>query len=423
MYKKERVERSESKFQAIWESMDTSVVVCDRNGSIRMSNPSFCRLFNRTPESLAGQEINTLLSNSRFSQEFIQSWYKNPSVLRFELEIKTDAGVYALLSTFSYLDKLNPHEPLLLIGLKDISHQKQAEMKNLRLNELLVRQNRDLVKKELELASFNRELLKRQKELQAAMHVLEERNFELDQFVYKTSHDLRAPIASAIGLLNIMKMEGETAAWPRYIELIMRSLQKQDSFIKAMLNFSKTARATEKPERIVFDEFVEQCLFDLQYLPGFEAINKKIKVNDPWGNFYSDKMKINIILSNILSNSIKYRDSAKASRLDIDIDVTPEQARLIISDNGIGVSKDYIKNIFDMFFRATERSDGSGLGLYIVKQTLERLGGKIEVSSELGVGSCFKITIPNLIKQSAIAEEASLVSEPQPGNEPSVLEE
>ncbi|AHM60390.1 PAS domain-containing protein [Flammeovirgaceae bacterium 311] len=408
--KKSQIKQSESKFKAIWETMDTGVVLTTRNASIVMANPSFCRMFHKPEEELIGNDIAALLDHARFSRAFIEDWYQNPRVLRFEVEVKVAGAPLYLLVTFSFLNKLTPKEPLLVIGLKDVSDQKEAEMKNMRLNELLIRQNRDLVKKELELATFNSELLERQKELQEALHILEERNFELDQFVYKTSHDLRAPIASAIGLLNIMKMEGNPEGWPRYVDMIMRSLQKQDNFIKAMLNFSKTARAIEKPELINFEALIAQCLLDLQYLPGLDQISRRISITDPRGSFYSDKMKINIILSNILSNCIKYRDSGKAtSRVDITVETSEQQAHIIISDNGIGINQDYLQNIFDMFYRATERSDGSGLGLYIVKQTLERLGGKIEATSELGKGSCFTITLPNMKAD----QEAVLVLSPE----------
>lgn len=407
-----QIEQSESKFEAIWESMDTSVAIINRKGSIIMANPAFLRLFPQHQEPVIGKDITSLLQHSRFTHSYFQEWYKSPVTSRFEMEIQKEGLPLYLLVTFTSLNKLMPNEPLLMIGMKNISDQKEAEMKNLRLNELLVRQNRDLVKKELELASFNFELLKRQEELQGALKVLEERNFELDQFVYKTSHDLRAPIASSLGLLNIMKMEGMSNSWPSYVDMIMKSLQKQDSFIKAMLNFSKTARADEKPELIDFEVLVDQCLTDLQYLPGYEKINKQVLVRALNGGFYSDKMKINIILSNVLSNSIKYRDNSKDSHLDITINTDHSHAQILISDNGIGINKSYLDHIFEMFYRATERSDGSGLGLYIVKQTVERLGGKIEVSSELGVGSSFKIVIPNLIKKAEEAEQAFSQQEP-----------
>ncbi|EMR02861.1 sensor histidine kinase [Cesiribacter andamanensis] len=414
---KKEIKKSESKFQSIWESMDSGVLVINQLGRITLVNPSLCRMFRRTPEQLIGHEIGALLDHSRLNTALVKSWFANPGKQKFELDITVGGFPLHLLITFSALNKL-PQEPLLIIGFKDISDKKETEMKNLRLNELLVRQNRDLVKKELELASFNQELLMRQNELQDALRILEERNFELDQFVYKTSHDLRAPIASALGLLNIMRMEGPTQSWPGYIDMIFRSLQKQDNFIKAMLNFSKTARATDNPEVIEFEPLIEQCLNELQFLPGFDDINKRVRVKNHATGFYSDKMKINIILSNILSNSIKYRDPGKTSRLDVGVDIQVDQAQITISDNGIGINKSYVKSIFDMFYRATERSDGSGLGLYIVKQTVERLGGTIEVSSEIGIGSSFKISIPNRIPIAVAKEYLEQDPTPSPLNQP-----
>jgi signal transduction histidine kinase len=113
--------------------------------------------------------------------------------------------------------------------------------------------------------------------------------------------------------------------------------------------------------------------------------------------FYSCELRLAILFKNFISNAIKYLNpKVPCSFLNISIHITHQQARIILRDNGIGISQEYITRIYDMFFRASQVSDGSGLGLYIVKQTIEKLRGNIEVESDLNNGTTFTITLPNL---------------------------
>jgi signal transduction histidine kinase len=116
------------------------------------------------------------------------------------------------------------------------------------------------------------------------------------------------------------------------------------------------------------------------------------------GNFYSDPKRISIFLNNFLSNAIKYQDPGKKKKSFVNIQVTQTKsyATITIEDNGVGIKKEYQSKIFNMFFRASENSFGSGLGLYIARQAVERLGGEIKVDSKLGIGTTFTINLPSL---------------------------
>ena len=115
--------------------------------------------------------------------------------------------------------------------------------------------------------------------------------------------------------------------------------------------------------------------------------------------FYADQARLNIIFQNVLSNAIKYRKHDIYSKLDILVERHIDKVSIVFSDNGKGISTDYLPRVFDMFFRASEDSYGSGLGLYITRQVIERLGGQITVSSELGIGTSFHIVLPNMEQQ------------------------
>jgi signal transduction histidine kinase len=148
---------------------------------------------------------------------------------------------------------------------------------------------------------------------------------------------------------------------------------------------------------IDFEEIIKHCWTDLQYLPTFSRLRKTLHIDKKCLAFYSDAFRISIILSNILSNAVKYQNlHIDDNFVAIQILQEDEYATITIQDNGIGVEQTYIDKIFDMFFRATEKSEGSGLGMYIVQQTVERLDGNIKFQSVLGEGTTITIRIPNV---------------------------
>lgn len=134
-------------------------------------------------------------------------------------------------------------------------------------------------------------------------------------------------------------------------------------------------------------------------MPGYDRIHKDVFVEGE-SQFFSDNYRLSLILNNLISNAIKYSDPQKeTSFIQITIKLRPDKVLLTFKDNGIGIENDYIKKVFNMFFRATEKNEGAGLGLYIVKEAVEKLGGKIDLESQVGNGTLFRIELPNLIQQ------------------------
>lgn len=220
-------------------------------------------------------------------------------------------------------------------------------------------------------------------------------NAELDRFVYSASHDLRSPLASILGLINVAR---EDDSWDKheYLMLIEKSVKKLDSFIGDIIDFSRNARLEVVPEPIEFESFVKDILEDLRYIENFDKIAKRISVNLP-SQFNTDSKRLRMVLSNVIANAIKHH-SPKVDRENyLSIDVGGDQSQVVIqvADNGPGISKEHQVDIFKMFFRANSRTSGSGLGLYIVQETVNKLGGRIIVASRPGEGTTFTIYIPN----------------------------
>ncbi|HEX8530378.1 MAG TPA: PAS domain-containing protein [Cytophagales bacterium] len=265
------------------------------------------------------------------------------------------------------------------------------------LNQQLEDRNRELAAREAELAAVNDELLRQQQELHELVQALENRNFELDQLIYKTSHDIRSPLTSILGILQVMRLDSDPAATAQYLGYIENRVHTLDRFLRSMISYAKATRTEIAPESIQPQTLLAGCLEDLRFVNGFDQVRVSVQVRNPEVPFFSDPFRLGIILSNLISNAIKYRKPDHSdSYLRVTADLAPDRIRLTLADNGIGIRPEYLDKVFNMFFRATEKAEGSGLGLYIVKQTVEKLKGTIRVRSTYGTGTEMEITLPNL---------------------------
>ncbi|HTH57535.1 MAG TPA: hybrid sensor histidine kinase/response regulator [Cyclobacteriaceae bacterium] len=220
-------------------------------------------------------------------------------------------------------------------------------------------------------------------------------NKELDSFVYNISHNLRSPLASVIGLVNVAQMEQHQSkeTVDRYFDMIKKSTLRLDHTLKEILDFSENLRSELK--------FTE---IDLRQLCRESYARVKVESNAivPQFNFvghvpfYSDRDRLSIVLSYLFSNSFNFRDARKDnSFVRVNASVSPTQAVISVLDNGVGIAVDQLPHVFDMFVRTHESSDGAGLGLYIVKEVVEKLSGTIGIDSVLGEWTRVDITIPN----------------------------
>lgn len=224
-------------------------------------------------------------------------------------------------------------------------------------------------------------------------------NQELDSFVYSISHNLRAPLMSVLGLLDLARNESNSEVIQQYHDMMKSSVCKLDETLKEILEYSRNARQGLVIKEIDFEKTVNDNFERMQFMPGYERIRKDIFIEGE-SRFYSDHYRLSLILNNLISNAIKYSDPQKEnSFIQIHITVREDKVLLIFKDNGIGIEQGYIQKVFNMFFRATEKNEGAGLGLYIVKEAVEKLGGTIELESQVGKGTVFKIELPNLLKQ------------------------
>ncbi|MFT7282595.1 MAG: signal transduction histidine kinase, partial [Cyclobacteriaceae bacterium] len=224
-------------------------------------------------------------------------------------------------------------------------------------------------------------------------------NAELDRFVYSASHELRSPLTSVLGLVRLARTE-ESGNINEYLDHIESSVMRLDSFIKDIIDYSRNTRLENFRKKIDFDAMIRGILEDISYSKNFTKISTSFE-NKLSSDFYSDDKRLKIAFSNLINNAVKHHDPSRVENPYVNIILTSSDVGIIveITDNGPGIEKEYQDDIFKMFFRATVRSEGSGLGLYIVHEIIQRVSGTIELSSTFGVGTSFILKLPNLQKK------------------------
>ena len=218
-------------------------------------------------------------------------------------------------------------------------------------------------------------------------------NSELDNFVYKVSHDLRTPISSILGLVHIAKLDATISNMKDCLDQIEKSAEMQDEFIKDIIELSKNSRTNPSKDEIHFKKMITDTFNQLKHSLNGVKIKPTVEIKQE-KPFYSDSTRLKVIFNNLLSNSIKY-GKEPGGKIGVHIDVHNGHANILVEDNGKGIEQQYQANVFDMFYRATDKNAGSGLGLYIVKETVEKLKGEISLKSEVNQGTSVRLKLPN----------------------------
>ncbi|MCF6351782.1 MAG: ATP-binding protein [Cyclobacteriaceae bacterium] len=231
------------------------------------------------------------------------------------------------------------------------------------------------------------------KEVKSRNNELIKLNNELDSFAYSVSHDLKAPLSSIQGLLNVAKLENGKNAMEFY-QRIDSSVEKLDNFIKDIIDYSKNARMDIRKETINVKELITSMLEGLAFLENEKEIKVIVEIEDDL-LILTDKTRFTFIANNLLANAYRYADFTKAwPFIQIKAGVEGTKFYLEIEDNGQGIKEEFQEKIYKMFYRANENSSGSGLGLYIVKESLAKLKGNIMLKSVYQKGTTVRVEIP-----------------------------
>ncbi|MBC7389821.1 MAG: PAS domain-containing sensor histidine kinase [Opitutaceae bacterium] len=349
---------NEKKFRALIDSSYDITAILDENLIVNFISPSVLKILGYLPKKIENRTPFDLIhpEDKAPTELFLRDLLTSPKEFKILKEIRMRAfqGAYKYFEVAG--NNLVGDQAIngLVINLHDITERKNSETQLLNTN------------------------------------------FELDSFVYRVSHDIKAPLRSVMGLIGIAKLENKQPEINSYLDMMNKSVLNLDYFIKDLTLFSRNSRMELEFNKIDFEKLVSECIENLKFMDNVEKVEIRKNIKEKIF-FYSDITRITTIISNLLSNSLKYH-KFEQNKSFVNIVIRDENNQLVIEveDNGVGINPTYQDKIFDMFFRASEKSYGSGLGLYIVKTAVNKLKGKITVHSVPDEGTTFKVVLPRL---------------------------
>jgi PAS domain S-box-containing protein len=227
---------------------------------------------------------------------------------------------------------------------------------------------------------------------------LEKRNAELEQFTYTVSHDLRSPLVTIRGFLGYLHQDavsGDLTRFDKDMNRIANAVDKMQVLLNDLLELSRVGRIMNPPEKTPFDQIVKETI-DLMMGPLDERkVNVDIQENLP--TIYGDRTRLLEVMQNLIDNAIKFMGDQPDPRIEIGtsgFDEKDNKPVFFVRDNGIGIDPQYHKRIFGLFNRLDPTTEGTGIGLTLVRRIIEVHGGRIWVESQLGSGATFLFTLP-----------------------------
>lgn len=337
----------------IIETLNEGILIVNNKDEIMYANRAFCET-----TGYEFSEINGVIANKLFSpkQELIvteeEVKLKNAGHNQIEIQTKSGGKRWMMVSDSSYADRQGK-----IIG------------------SIKVHTDISLIRKTKEN--------------------LKSANTELEIYVYKASHDLRGPLASILGLISVGRMEIKDEIALNYLEMLNKSAKKLDTTLAELVKGMKIKDIHVFDDVIHFEDLISGVLKMFEHYPGYSWLKVSINITVP-NNFVSNRFIIETIFQNLIENAIKYQNlKENNSILKIDVLQVANKLKIKVEDNGIGIDSSVQDKIFDMYFRGTDASTGSGLGLYLVKKSIDKLNGQIRLTSTLNQGTTFYVTLDN----------------------------
>ena len=218
-------------------------------------------------------------------------------------------------------------------------------------------------------------------------------NNELDTFMYKASHNLKGPVATLLGLASMAKMELVDEHALKYVSMFEKSTSQLQETLEQLLEITHIKQKQLQITSLNCHLFLDQIIQEI----GKNHLDKNLDIRSfvqREAVFNTDLELFSLIVNRLVENSLKFRHQDRATSIKIQLDITNEMVQMKIKDNGKGIPNGLKSKIFDMFFRGDCDSEGLGLGLFSVKKAIERLMGRIEVTSSKTKGTTFLISLP-----------------------------
>lgn len=365
----QHLRESEQQYRILVEKMNDGMMLTDLEETVLFANNRLAEMLGMHKEKMIGRKSYELIPAAANREKIISHSRLRTKGIADQYELKLDRPVgelWLLINGAPYIDASNEVVGTIAI-ITDITARKHAELK------------------------------------------LHEKNQELDSFTYKASHDLKGPLASIMGLSNVAHDEVKDEKALHYFGLIERSTKRLDAILTDLIDLTRLNKTIADLQPVSIESLIRDIIESVKHRMGAEKMIFSVNI-EAQREFRTDINLLTSVLQNLIVNSINYHDPGQAApRIDIRVQEQGGQLLFSIEDNGVGIPEKMKDRVFEMFYRANTKSTGSGLGLYIVKNSIEKLRGEYHLDSEEGVGTKFTFTIPlHLSANGTISEEKSV---------------
>ena len=360
------LKESEKRYRSIIDNIPDAYFRGNNEGVITMASPSTARMYGfDTPQEMIGIPNISLYKNSEDRYSVLEELKKNGKVEDYEFEaVKRDGTTFWVSLNAQYHYNEDNQIQGTEAFLRDITKRKRAEMK-----------------------------------LKKALNDVKRSNEELEQFAYVASHDLQEPLRTIASFTQLLERRYKGKLDPdadEFMAYIVDAAVRMKQQIQDLLEYSRVATSRGKFEHIDMNFILNQATANLK--GAIDENNAEI-THESLPTVTGDTSQLIRVFQNIIGNAIKYRKPDEPPKIHISTHEDKEKQEYIfsVSDNGIGIKKEYLNRIFGVFQRlhTMDEYKGTGIGLSIVKKVIERHGGKMWVESEFGKGSTFYFTILN----------------------------
>ncbi|MFZ2070549.1 MAG: PAS domain-containing sensor histidine kinase [Halobacteriota archaeon] len=361
----ERLRRSREKYRTLTENMFDIVYSADSKGVFTYVSPQTKR-YGIDPYDLISKNLLEFVhpeDRARIAKDFQRSIEKGeefPSTFRI---IDAEGQVYWLEDRGKIQRDRNGNIAGVSGVLRDVTEQKRAEEERVRL-----------------------------------MNELEAKNAELERFTYTISHDLRSPLITIQGFTDVLRddlAQNEKERMESDLKYIKEGAKKMERLLEDTLQLSRIGRVVNPPEDVPFGDIAREAL--LQTAEQIKLSGVEVAVADALPTVHVDRMRIEEVLVNLITNSINYMGEQPNPKIDIGYRMDGEETVFFVRDNGIGIEKSQHEKVFDLFYRVDNSSKGTGTGLAIVKRIIEVHRGRVWIESEVGTSCTVCFTLPILL--------------------------
>ena len=223
---------------------------------------------------------------------------------------------------------------------------------------------------------------------------LEAKNAELERFTYSVSHDLKSPLVTIGGFLGFLESDikaGNTQKMAGTIQRIRDAAKRMERLLNEVLELSRIGRIINPPVEVPFGELVSEAVEQAHGQLTERQVQVEVEAGLPVVNV--DRVRMVEVLQNLIVNATKFMGERADPKIEIGMKNENGARIFYVRDNGIGIAPEYYQKVFGLFDKLDARSNGTGIGLALVKRIVEVHGGKIWVESEVGRGTTFFFTL------------------------------